>query len=145
MKRVIAMALIASTLLSGLANASAPPPAKADDGAAAGATARSMDASYLAVPVVRDGRMVNYLFVSVRVEIAAGVDLWQTRERAHFLRDALVRACHGADLSDPQDSNALNEAHAIDVFRAAAVQALGPSAVGAVSIIATYSSRGPGI
>ncbi|UPT64761.1 MAG: hypothetical protein M0D54_09835 [Hyphomonadaceae bacterium JAD_PAG50586_4] len=104
-----------------------------------------MDAPYLAVPVMRDGVLVNYLFVSIRIEIAQGVDLWQTREKAHFLRDALVRASHANDLSDPQNNNALNEARAIQVYRAAAAQALGAQAVAGVSIVATYSSQGSGI
>jgi hypothetical protein len=104
-----------------------------------------MDAPYLAVPVVRDGVLANYLFVSIRVEIANGVDLWRTREQAHLLRDALVRASHAHDLSDPNDPNALNQPLAIEVYRAAAVAALGERAVGGVSIVATYSSQGTGI
>ena len=112
--RAIAAAMIASTLLAGLANASgAPAKAKGDAEGGEQLSSRSMDAPYLAVPVVRDGQLVNYLFVSIRIEVAQGVDLWRTRERAHFLRDALVRASHANDLVDPNDSNALNEPRAI--------------------------------
>ena len=146
--RAIAAAMIASTLLAGLANASGSPAkekGKAEEGEGAETSSRSMDAPYLAVPVMRDGVLVNYLFVSIRIEIAQGVDLWQTREKAHFLRDALVRASHANDLSDPQNNNALNEARAIQVYRAAAAQALGAQAVAGVSIVATYSSQGSGI
>src|SRR5262245_39662042 len=90
--RAIAAAMIASTLLAGLANASGggghgAAPEKEDAEAGDAATTRSMDAPYLAVPVVRNGRLVNYLFVSIRIEVPNGVDLWETRERAHFLRD----------------------------------------------------------
>ncbi|MBY0567960.1 MAG: hypothetical protein K2P70_11630 [Hyphomonadaceae bacterium] len=146
--RALAAALIASTLLAGLASASggsSKGKEKGEEGAEAETSARSMDAPYLAVPVVRDGTLVNYLFVSIRIEIAQGVDLWQTRERAHFLRDALVRASHANDLSNPNDPNGLNDARAIEVYRAAAIQALGEQAVGGVSIVATYSSQGSGI
>jgi hypothetical protein len=150
MKRAIAMALLASTLLAGLATSGAiasGPSAKEKAGEPADATssARSMDAPYLAVPVVREGRLTNYLFVSLRIEIAQGVDLWSTREKAHFLRDALVRACHASDLADPNDVNLLNETAALAAFRTAAGQALGERAVGAVQIVATYSSRGGGV
>jgi hypothetical protein len=144
--RAVAAAMIASTLLAGLANASGggeKEKAKAEEGPSA--SARSMDAPYLAVPVVRDGQLVNYLFVSLRIEISPSVDLWRTRERAHYLRDALVRASHSADLADPHDNNALNEARAIEVYRAAAIQALGERAVAGVSIVATYSSQGGGV
>lgn len=146
--RALAAALIASTLMAGLASAaggSSKGKEKGEGAAEAETSSRSMDAPYLAVPVVRDGTLVNYLFVSIRIEIAQGVDLWQTRERAHFLRDALVRASHANDLSNPNDPNALNDARAIEVYRAAAVQALGERAVGGVSIVATYSSQGSGI
>lgn len=141
MKRAVAMALIASTLLTGLANAQPSAKAKGDSEGAA-SSSRSMDAPYLAVPVVRDGRLVNYLFVSVRIEIAQGVDLWRTREQAHILRDALVRAGHRHALADPRDDNALNEARAIEVFQATAVEVLGQRAVRGVSIISSYSNRG---
>lgn len=147
--RAIAAAMIASTLLAGLANASGPAAKAKEKGETteegAELSSRSMDAPYLAVPVVRNGQLVNYLFVSIRIQITNQVDLWQTRERAHFLRDALVRASHGNDLADPNDSNALNEQRAIEVYRAAAIQALGERAVGPVTIVASYSSQGSGI
>ncbi len=145
--RAIAAAMIASTLLAGLANASGSPAKSESKGEAEGEqlSSRSMDAPYLAVPVVRNGQLVNYLFVSIRIEVAQGVDLWRTRERAHFLRDALVRASHANDLVDPNDSNALNEPRALEVYRAAAIQALGETAVGPITIVATYSSQGSGI
>lgn len=148
--RAVAAAMIASTLLAGLANAAGGGSghggkAKAEEGEGGSTSSRSMDAPYLAVPVVRDGVLVNYLFVSIRIEIASGVDLWQTRERAHFLRDALVRASHRADLVDPSNSNALNEARALEVYRAAAIQTLGERAVGPITIVATYSSQGSGV
>lgn len=147
MKRAAVLALTASALVAGLAYASGPSGAeKAEqEETAPGASARSMDAPYLAVPVVRDGQLVNYLFVSVRIEISPSVDLWRTREQAHFLRDALVRASHANDLADPDDANTLNEAHAVEVYRAAAVEALGERAVAGVSIVAAFSSQGSGI
>jgi len=149
--RAIAAAMVASTLLAGLANASGgsgghgseKEKSETDEGAAA--SSRSMDAPYLAVPVVREGQLVNYLFVSLRIEISPSVDLWRTRERAHFLRDALVRASHDNDLVDPRDNNVLNESRAVEVYRAAAVEALGERAVAGVSVVATYSSQGSGI
>jgi hypothetical protein len=146
--RAIAAAMIASTLLAGLANASgAAAKAKTKGDAEEGEqlSSRSMDAPYIAVPVVRGGQLVNYLFVSIRIEVAQGVDLWRTRERAHFLRDSLVRASHANDLVDANDANVLNEARALEVYRAAAIQALGEDAVGPVTIVATYSSQGSGI
>ena len=140
MKRAIAMALLASSLLGGLAVAraeehghAAAPARHGEQGG--GDVTRTMDAQYLAVPVVRDGRLVNYLFVSIRIQIAPGVDLWRTREKAQFLRDALVRASHANALADPNDVNALNQTLAIQVYRQAAAQTLGAQAVAGVTIV----------
>lgn len=149
MKRAIAMALIASTLLAGHSIAFAAEGAHGAKGESKSnetdpGAARSMDAPYLAVPVVRNGLLVNYLFVSVRIEISPGVDLWRTRERAQFVRDALVRAAHTNQLADANDPNVLDQAHAIAVFRQTAIQVLGERAVGRVTIISSYSSRGGG-
>lgn len=129
MKRAIIAAMLASTLMAGLAAANPPAPKAGSNNEAAG-SGRTLDAPYLAVPVVRDGRLVNYLFVSVRFEIAQGVDLWRTREQAHFLRDALVRACHANQLASATDNNVLDEARAIAVFRQTAAQVLGANAIG---------------
>jgi hypothetical protein len=147
-KRAMAAALVASTLMAGLAVARAAEHASAsakEKGGEAGPdVSRSMDAPYLAVPVVRDGQLVNYLFVSLRIQISPHVDLWRTREKAQFLRDALVRASHANALADPNDINKLNETLALQVYRAAAIQSLGAQAVAGISIISTYSSLGSG-
>ncbi|MGE0047281.1 MAG: hypothetical protein AB7J28_13950 [Hyphomonadaceae bacterium] len=136
MRRAIAAALIASTMLAGLSAANAQPAANAE-----AESARTMDAPYIAVPVVRQGRLVNYLFVSVRVDIAPGVDLWRTRERAHFLRDALVRAAHQGQLAHATRDDQLNQPAAIAAFRTAAQSALGARAVRGVAIVSVQSSR----
>lgn len=148
--RAVAAAMIASTLMAGLATsqgaaASGKEDAKGEAAEADAASARTMDAPYLAVPVVRDGQLVNYLFVSIRIQISPSVDLWRTRERAHFLRDALVRASHAHDLSSPNNPNVLNEARAVQVYRAAAAAALGEQAVAGVTVVASYSSLGSGV
>jgi hypothetical protein len=100
-----------------------------------------MDAPYIAVPVVRDGVLVNYVFVTLRLDIAPGVDLWRTREKAHFLRDALVRAAHTGSLVDPERDDALNEAAALAAFRAAAEATLGTSAIRGLTITSSHTIR----
>lgn len=142
MKRAIIAAMIASTLMAGLAVAAEPKGGHGESGAGAESSGRTMDAPYIAVPVVREGRLTNYLFVSVRFEIAPSVDLWRTREQAQFLRDALVRAAHANQLAMANDPSQLDQTRAIQVFRTAAVQVLGERAVGRVSIISSYSSVG---
>ena len=145
MRRAIAAALLASTMLAGLAA-----PAWAAGGGGHGGSeegggeisGRTMDAPYIAVPVVRDGRLRNYLFVSIRIDVSPGVDLWSTREKAHFVRDALVRVSHQSQLANPENDNELNEELALQVYRDAIVEVLGERAVGGVSILSYNSSIG---
>ncbi|MGE3142822.1 MAG: hypothetical protein AB7L65_05840 [Hyphomonadaceae bacterium] len=140
MKRAIAAAMIASTMLAGLAAARAE---TAHGAAAASDASRSMDAPYIAVPVVRNGVLVNYLFVTLRVDISPSVDLWRTREKAHFLRDALIRTAHNTPMADAARDDQLNTPVALAAFRAAAAQSLGPQAVRNLTIVSTYSAHRP--
>lgn len=124
-------------LAAGLA-AGAAVPAAAQPAAQPASGPRVIEMSQIALPVTRDGRLLTYLFVSVRIDVADGVDIWATRERNHFLRDALVRAANRRPLADPDNLGVLIEPQATDAFRAAVVDALGARAVRAVSIPRVY-------
>jgi hypothetical protein len=102
---------------------------------------RFIVADNVITPVVRDGRLQNYLFVTVRVDLPDKADVWRLRTRSAFLRDALLRAGHRAQLGDPQNDRALNEAAALAAFRAAAVVSLGADGVKSVSIAQVQSLK----
>lgn len=100
---------------------------------------RFIEAEHIITPVVRNGRLANYLFVTVRVDLPAQGDVWKLRSRSHFLRDALLRAAHRASLSDAKDERKLDQAAALAAFRAAAIETLGANGVKSVSITAVQS------
>ena len=50
----------------------------------------------VALPIVVDGRLINYVFVTVKLDLAAGVDGAAVRAKEPYFRDALVRAGHRA-------------------------------------------------
>jgi thiamine-monophosphate kinase len=104
------------------------------------AIAPSMDQALIVVPVVREGRLVNYLFVSMRLELAGG-DVFKHQEKAHFVREALLFASHKAPLHDLQDSKKLNEAVAKAEFLAAARGVLGEKSVAGVKITSVHSLK----
>jgi hypothetical protein len=95
---------------------------------------RVIEMSSIAAPIRRDQRLVGYMFLSVRTTLAANVDVWATRERNHFLRDAFVRACFRNRLIDPDRPNEVIEPVASDAFRAAAIEVLGARAVHSVTV-----------
>jgi hypothetical protein len=102
---------------------------------------RYIEADNVITPVLRNGRLANYLFVSVRVDLPDQGDIWRLRSRSHFLRDALLRATHRASLVDAADDRKLNQAAALAAFRAAAVEVLGANGVKSVSITQVQSLK----
>jgi hypothetical protein len=102
---------------------------------------RKMSAPNVVTPVVRNGKLVNYLFVSVDVEFKDGADAMKLRDRAHFLRDSLLRASHRTALADPNDDSKLNFQVANPVFWQAALDALGAQNVKRVSITGVDSLK----
>ncbi len=110
-----------------------------EDKAAKPDAERYIEAEHIITPVLRNGRLANYLFVTVRVDLPDQGDVWKLRARSHFLRDALLRATHRVSLSDPKDERKLDQAAALAAFRAAAVESLGANGVKSVSITAVQS------
>lgn len=104
---------------------------------------RKVVAPNVVTPVVRDGKLVNYLFVTVEVELTDGANVMKLRDRTQFLRDSLLRATHRTALADPADDKRLNYAAAKPIFIAAANEALGAANIKKVNIGTVDSLRRP--
>lgn len=48
----------------------------------------------VAMPIVVDGMLVNYVFVTIRLKLSADADPVKLRDMEPYFRDALVRAGH---------------------------------------------------
>lgn len=85
--------LAAGLIWAGLALSVAYPilPALAADAPAPPAT---VQLAAVALPIVVNGRLVNYVFVTLKLDLAAGADGAAVRGKEPFFRDALVRAGH---------------------------------------------------
>ena len=88
----------------------------AGSAAAAGADSKSAETgqfiavSPVALPIVVDGKLVNYVFVTLRIELAPGANAAKLREKEPFFRDALVRAAHRTPFTLPSDLTRIDEA-----------------------------------
>jgi len=72
--------------------------------------ARSVELGGLAFPVFqKDGKLRGYLFVNARMLVAPGKDPWKYREKAHFIRDAVIRSAHRTSFNVDGDFNKLDE------------------------------------
>ena len=100
-RRLIAAVAAASAVTSS--------PALASGGRAAPAAPSVMTLSGVSLPVIEGGRLRNYVFVSLRLVLGAQQTPRTMRDKAAFLRDALVRAAHRTPFTVAGDWNRLDE------------------------------------
>jgi hypothetical protein len=93
-----------------------------------------VDLQPVALPIVSNGKLVNYVFVSLRLNLASSANAQKLREKEPFFRDALVRAAHRAPFNTPTDLQSVDVGRlTASVMRDAAVIA-GPGAVRSVAV-----------
>lgn len=138
---LIALALAAFAPVASAPPAAAQPSEKNGEKSAEGESARAMDVLNLIVPVVRNGRLVNYLFVNARIQLSPNVDAFRTREKGHFLRDALLKAVHRRSVASADRDDQIDPAAAQAVILEVARQILGANAVRSVEILGFSSLR----
>lgn len=99
--------LIAAPLLvSGPASAAAPP--KSDKALAS--QGQYVDLLPVGLPIVVQGKIVNYVFVHVRIHLSPFANGIKLREKEPFFRDALVRAGHRTPFTLTSDYGRIDEA-----------------------------------
>jgi hypothetical protein len=62
-----------------------------------------VDLSPVALPIVLNGRLINYVFVQVRINLTPSADAPKIREKEPWFRDALVRAGHRTPFTKATD------------------------------------------
>ena len=121
-------------LLFALAVAAAPAMAAAAE-PAKGSPPATLLISPLPLPVVQDGRLVNYVYVNLRLTLSPTADADKLREKEPFFRDALVRTAHRVRLAPPKDNNTIDEARLRAVILAQAARIAGPGKVTGVQLL----------
>ncbi|HWE46241.1 MAG TPA: hypothetical protein VG407_09455 [Caulobacteraceae bacterium] len=104
-----------------------------------------VDLQPVAIPVVADGKLRNYVFVSVRLNLSARADPTALRAKAPYFRDALVRTSHRTPFAIPGDWTRIDEAALkASLFRQASVLA-GPGVITGVVITSSQPQRRVGM
>lgn len=94
-----------------------------------------VDLQPVALPVVIGGRLVNYVYAYVRVNLAAGADVIWLRTKEPFFRDALVREAHRTPFVVPSDWERIDERKLTTVMLRDAQAIAGDGAV--ISVVVT--------
>ncbi len=99
----------------------------------------------LALPVVADGQVRNYIFLRVRVNLTKQADAPKMRDKEPYLRDALVRAGHRTPFTRGDTYLKLDEAKLSASLAKDAAQILGPGKVASVQVMSQDPQRMTGI
>lgn len=93
-----------------------------------------VDLQPVALPIVVDGQLVNYVFVYVRVNLKTGADVTKIRDKEPAFRDALVRNGHRTPFVVPGDWQKINEPKLIAAMTRDAAAITGPDIVSSVVV-----------
>jgi hypothetical protein len=99
------------------------------------ATGQYVDLSPVAMPIVINGHLINYVFVYLRVNLTPSADALHLRDKEPYFRDALVRMGHRTPFTLRTDYTRLDEARLKATFLPAASAIAGPGAVSSIEIL----------
>lgn len=128
MRRLI-LSLVAAALLAAPAHA-------ADEKKKPGKDElQAVDLAAVGLPVVQQGKLVNYVFTYVRLVTAPGADVAKARAKEPYFRDALIRAAHRRPFTDPKDLNHIDESALKAALLPEARRLAGPGVIAAVVVV----------
>lgn len=99
----------------------------------------------LGLPVIEGGRLRNYVFVALRLELGAGKTVEQMRPKEAFFRDALVKAAHRTPFTVPGDWTRLDERALSAALVSASVAISGRGSVRRVEVVSQSPRRRTGM
>lgn len=99
----------------------------------------------LGLPVIEGGRLRNYVFVALRLELGAGKTVEQMRPKEAFYRDALVKAAHRTPFTVPGDWTRLDERALSAALVSASVAISGRGSVRRVEVVSQSPRRRTGM
>lgn len=111
-------------------------PAQASGGAAAAmpAVAPHVDVYPFAAPIVHEGRLVNYVFVQLRLHGTATADGPTLKQFEPRLRDAIVREAHRSPFVVPGDANHVDDRRLTAFALAEGRRLAGPAAFASAEV-----------
>ncbi|MDB5440515.1 MAG: hypothetical protein JWM33_2942 [Caulobacteraceae bacterium] len=125
--------ILVSVLTLTLGTPSAFAAEKAKDGEAQGPS--YLELKTVALPIVADGKLVNYVIANLRITLAPGVAASVGSGKEPFMRDALVRAAYRTPFTNPKDYTKLDEARLQSSLLASASAILGPGKASGMVIV----------
>ena len=137
-------ALIALTLLAFSTSAYASEEKK-KEGEGGEAVGQYIDLTPLALPIIADGMIKNYIFMRIRVNLAKNADAPKMRDKEPYLRDALLRSSYRSPLTRSDSYLKVDEKKLSAVLIKESAAILGPGKATTVQIISQDPQRVSGV
>ncbi|MBU1377881.1 MAG: hypothetical protein KKE02_04350 [Alphaproteobacteria bacterium] len=135
-RRVLLAALL--TLATSAAQA-AEPKKEGKDGK--GDVGQYVDLRPVGLPIISERRLVNYVFVNIRINLTTAANAAKLREKEPFFRDALVRAGHRTPFTNPADLSAVDVPRLTAVLIRECTAIAGPGQIRSVVITSQAPRR----
>ena len=117
------------------------PAIAADKAEEKGDVGQYVDLQPVGLPIVSNGRLVNYVFVYVRVNLTSAANVSRLREKEPFFRDALVRAGHRTPFNSPSDFGKIDAPRLIATLSRDAAIITGPGQIRSVVVTSQAPRR----
>ncbi len=115
---------------------------KKDDNPGSG---QFIDISPVAAPIVLHGQLINYVFVTLRLDLSPRADAIKLRDKEPYFRDAFVRAAHRRPFVKPGDYTHVDEGALKAAMMAESARIAGPGVVTGVEIRSAQPKRVTGL
>jgi hypothetical protein len=109
------------------------------------ASGQYVNVSPVAAPIVLNGRLINYIFVTLRVDLAPNVDALRMRDREPYFRDAFVRVAHRHPFVKPGDYTHVDERALKAAMMVESARIAGPHVVTGIDIISAQPQKVTGL
>lgn len=104
------------------------------EGEGKGDVGQYVDLQPVGLPIVYKDRLVNYVFVYVRINLTSAANVSKWREKEPFFRDALVRVAHRTPFSLPSDLSKIDTQRLSASLTAEAARIVGPGQIRSVVV-----------
>ncbi len=116
-------------------------PVLAAEGKGDGSKQQTLALEAVALPVIVDGTLINYVFCSIRLDLYPNADGLKVHDKEQYIRDDLVRVGHRTPFTRKDDYTRIDEAKVrAEILRFAATL-VGPGVVQSVTITKQSSQK----
>lgn len=101
----------------------------------------SVKLASVGIPVMSGNQVVNYLFLSIRINLTAKANESKLRDMEPFFRDSLMRVSHTVSFGQADHSDLLDEPRFKSVMTAEWSKITGPGAIKSIDILSQSPKR----